>query len=61
MALLMGSGGKSHMNFNATFNSFIVFGFGRRLWYFSSLAPHTLSSRSSGFKTGQFGEIGPSQ
>ena len=40
MSLLMGSRGKSsHINFNATFNSLIVFGFGHRLWYFSSIAP----------------------
>src|SRR5688572_6396523 len=42
MSLLMGSRGKSsHISFNATFNSLIVFGFGRRLWYFSSVAPLT--------------------
>ena len=47
MSLLMGSRGKfSHINFNATFNSLIVFGFYRRLWYFSSIAPLTWLSIS---------------
>ena len=47
MSLLMGSRGKSsHINFNATFNSLIVFGFGHRLWYFSSIAPLTWLSIS---------------
>ena len=43
MALLMGSRGKSsHINSNATFNSLVVLDFGCKLWYFSSVAPHTL-------------------
>ena len=42
MALLVGSRGKSsHINSNATFNSLVVLGFGCKLWYFSSVAPHT--------------------
>ena len=47
MCLLMCSRVKSsHFNFNATFNSLIVFGYGRRLWYFSSVAPLKCYDRS---------------